>query len=47
MKSLYGDKLRLVHLGQKRSLLSRFGLGLAQDLMQSVEERALWARYGL
>lgn len=47
MKSLFGDKVRLVPFGQKRGLLSRFGLGVAESLMQSVEDRALWARYGL
>ena len=47
MKALYGDKVRLVPLGQKRGLLARFGLRLGEDLMQSVEDRALWARYGL
>lgn len=47
MKQLYGDKVRLVPLGQKRGLLARFGLRLGEDLLQSVEDRALWARYGL
>ena len=47
LKSLYGDKLRLVPLGQKRGLLSRFGLSLAEDALAAVEERALWAHYGL
>ena len=47
LKALYGDKVRLVPLGQKRGLLARFGLSLGEDLMQSVEDRALWARYGL
>lgn len=47
MKALFGDKVKLVPLGQKRGLLARFGLSLADDLMQSVEDRALWARYGL
>lgn len=47
MKELLGPKLRLVPLGRKRSLLSRFGLTLADDLLQVAEERALWARYGL
>ena len=51
LKALYGDKVRLVPLGQKRGLLSRFGLSqagsLAGDMLQSVEDRALWARYGL
>jgi serine protease SohB len=47
MKALYGDKVRLVPLGQKSGLLARFGLRLGEDLLQSVEDRALWARYGL
>lgn len=47
LKALYGDKVRLVPLGQRRGVLARFGLNLADDLLQSVEERALWARYGL
>lgn len=47
MKELYGDKVRLLPMGQRRGLLSRFGLNLADDLLQVAEERALWARYGL
>ncbi len=47
LKAVYGEKVRLVPLGQKRSLLSRFGLNFAADAMASVEDRALWARFGL
>ncbi|MDO8883773.1 MAG: S49 family peptidase [Pseudotabrizicola sp.] len=47
MKELYGDKVRLVPYGQRRGLLQRFGLEMAGTVMGSVEERALWARYGL
>jgi serine protease SohB len=47
MQELYGEKVRLVPYGQRRGLLQRFGLGMADTLMGSVEERALWARYGL
>ena len=47
LKALYGDKVKLVPLGQKRGLLARFGLNVAEDALASVEERALWARYGL
>jgi signal peptide peptidase SppA len=47
MKARFGPKVRLVPMGQKRGLLARFGLSLAEDMMQSVEDRALWARYGL
>jgi serine protease SohB len=39
--------VRLVPLGQKRGLLSRFGLNLADDALSSVEDRAAWARFGL
>lgn len=47
MKALHGDKVRMVPLGQRRSLLSRFGLTIAEDTLSAVEDRALWARYGL
>lgn len=47
IKQLYGDKTQLVVHGQKRSLLSRFGLNLAEETLATIEERALWAQYGL
>ncbi len=47
LRSLYGEKVRLVPLGQRRSLASRLGLNLAEEALASVEERANWARYGL
>ncbi len=47
MKELYGDKVRLVPLGQKRSLFQRLGVQLTEDVLATVEDRALWARYGL
>lgn len=59
LKELYGEKLRIVPYGQRRSLLRRFGLGLggglggglgsemARALLDQAEERALWARFGL
>lgn len=47
MKALYGEKVRLVPLGQKKGLLARFGLNIAGDALNAVEERALWSRYGL
>ena len=47
MKELHGDKVRLLPMGQKKGLLSRFGLNIAEDLILTAEERALWARYGL
>ena len=47
MQALFGDKVRLVPYGQKRSLAQRFGLGMADMALGQIEERAMWARYGL
>jgi serine protease SohB len=47
MKEIYGEKVRLVPYGQKRSLAQRLGLGVTDALLAGVEERALWARFGL
>lgn len=47
MKELHGDKVRLVPLGRRRGLLSRFGLSLADEALAAVEERAAFARFGL
>ncbi len=47
MKSIFGDKVALVPLGQRRNFLSRFGLQLAGDALQAVEDRAAFARFGL
>ena len=47
LKALYGDKVRLVPLGQRRGLLSRFGLNVMDEALALAEDRAIWARYGL
>jgi signal peptide peptidase SppA len=47
LQARFGDKVRLRRYGQRRSLLSRFGLTLMQDALAVVEERALMARFGL
>ena len=47
MKELYGDKVRLVPYAQRRSIWRRFGVQMAGEAMAAVEDRALWARYGL
>ncbi|MDZ7905766.1 MAG: S49 family peptidase [Cypionkella sp.] len=47
LKDLYGDKVRLRPMGQRRGLLARFGLGLGDAVLGQIEERALWARFGL
>ena len=52
LRALYGEKVRLVPMGQRRSLWQRFGAaGLAQaavaGAVEAAGDRALWARYGL
>jgi serine protease SohB len=47
LRELYGDKVRIVPFGQRRSLLSRLGMSLGDRALAALEERALWARYGL
>ena len=47
LKALYGDKVKLVPFGRKRSLFQRMGLSLVDETLGAVEDRALWARYGL
>lgn len=56
MKAKFGDKVRFHVARPRRSLLQRLGapggdtLGagaVAQGVMAAIEERALWARYGL
>lgn len=45
LRELFGDKVKLRHFGQRRGLLSRFGV--MDAALGGLEERALWARYGL
>ncbi len=47
MKREFGDKVRFAVYGPRRSMLRRFGAALAGDALAAVEERALWARFGL
>jgi serine protease SohB len=47
LKALYGDKVRILPLGQRKPLLRRLGAALAGEAAAAVEERALWSRYGL
>lgn len=47
MKEMFGDKVNLVVHGQRRSLFQRLGIGTASDVLTGIEDRALWARYGL
>jgi hypothetical protein len=47
LKELYGEKVKLLPFGRKRSLMQRFGLAMVDQTLGAVEDRALWARYGL
>lgn len=59
LRERYGARTRFRMLRPRRGLARRFGLGgaswsgelplagLAQDLLEAVEERAAWARFGL
>lgn len=51
MKELYGDKTRFLRLDLRKPWYRRFGAsmgaGVVSETLASVEERALWARYGL
>jgi len=47
MKALFGDKTRFAVYGQRRSLWQRLGARAVDDALASVEERGLYARYGL
>ena len=47
MKDRFGDKVTLRRFGQKKPLLSRFGVQLVDDAVTAIEERAAYARFGL
>lgn len=47
MKDRYGDKVTFLRYGPRRGLLQRFGASVLDDALMRVEERALFARYGL
>lgn len=47
MKARYGDKTRFRVTGPRRPLLGRFGLSVVGETLGALEDRALWARYGL
>ena len=47
LKQLYGDKVRLVPYGQRRSLAQRLGMQLSDAALSAIDDRALWSRYGL
>lgn len=47
LKELYGEKVRFLVYGRRRSLFQRFGMGLFSDAVSVIEERAAYARFGL
>lgn len=47
LKALYGDDVRLTHLGQRRPLLQRLVPGLMAEAAQTIEDRVAWSRFGL
>jgi len=47
LKARFGPRVRLRVIGLRRSLFRRLGLPGVGDVLAAVEERALWARYGL
>lgn len=47
MKEMFGEKVRLVPFAQKRGLMQRFGMAAVDGTLATVEDRALWSRYGL
>lgn len=46
MKTLFGEKVSLNVIGQKKSLFSRLGAPGASDMMGAVEDRLHWSRFG-
>ncbi|MEL6128182.1 MAG: S49 family peptidase, partial [Pseudomonadota bacterium] len=47
MKEKFGDKTRFSVATPRKSLFQRLGAPGAAELLASVNDRALWARYGL
>ena len=47
LKERFGDKVRFARYGTKKGLLSRFGAQVIGDAVDSIEERAAYAQFGL
>lgn len=47
MKDRFGDQVSFSVYGQKKGLLSRFGMRLADDALATLDERTAFARFGL
>lgn len=47
MKEIFGDKVRFIPYGKKKGLFARVSMRLFDDAQTAVEERGLFARFGL
>jgi hypothetical protein len=47
MQGLYGDKVRFRTISRAKPFLRRLGLPGVSDVFGSMEENALWSRFGL
>jgi signal peptide peptidase SppA len=47
MKELFGEDVKFNVQGLRRSWLQRLGIGTAADVINGIEDRALWSRFGL
>ena len=47
MKEIFGDKTVFTVHGPKKSIFTRFGAQIASDAFGVMEDKALWAQYGL
>ncbi len=47
MKELFGEKVKFAPYGLRRPLFQRFGAQLVSGMSETIEERTLWAQYGL
>ncbi|PTX54953.1 serine protease SohB [Litoreibacter ponti] len=47
MKDRFGDKTRFNVFGPRRSLFQRLGARVLTDTLDQLDEKALWARFGL
>lgn len=47
MKELFGEKVKFAPYGLRRSLFQRLGAQAVTSVADSIEERALWGRFGL
>ncbi|NNK79658.1 MAG: S49 family peptidase [Litoreibacter sp.] len=47
MREIFGEDVQFILYGPKRTLFQRFGARIVSDALTQLDEKALWARYGL